>query len=151
LLSEQKSINALNSGNKSILSKKINALKLILKRCFFAFLLILQERRKPMDSPEIAIAHLEERAKSNTKRIDEHDEQIKELQNTYKIMEKMDYRMGNVEKNISGINEKLDKHDKAIVEESTKTDKVKGMKWDKLIDYLFYAIVAFALFKLGLK
>jgi hypothetical protein len=66
-----------------------------------------------MDSPEIAIAHLEERAKSNTKRIDEHD--------------------------------------KAIVEESTKTDKVKGMKWDKLIDYLFYAIVAFALFKLGLK
>mgnify|MGYP000826478567 CR=1 FL=1 len=96
-----------------------------------------------MDSPEIAIAHLEERAKSNTKRIDEHDEQIKELQNTYKIMEKMDY--------ISGINEKLDKHDKAIVEESTKTDKVKGMKWDKLIDYLFYAIVAFALFKLGLK
>lgn len=26
-----------------------------------------------------------------------------------------------------------------------------GMKWDKLIDYLFYAILAFALFKLGLK
>ena len=32
-----------------------------------------------MDSPEIAIAHLEERAKSNTKRIDEHDEQIKRV------------------------------------------------------------------------
>lgn len=29
--------------------------------------------------------------------------------------------------------------------------KAKGMKWDKLIDYLFYVILAFALFKLGLK
>nr|DAT55210.1 MAG TPA: hypothetical protein [Caudoviricetes sp.] len=99
----------------------------------------------------IKLQETEDRSKSNTKRLDEHDEQIKELQNTYKIMEKMDYRMGNVEKNISGINEKLDKHDKAITEESNKTDKEKGMKWDKLIDYLFYAILAFALFKLGLK
>ncbi len=99
----------------------------------------------------IKLQETEDRSKSNTKRLDEHDEQIKELQNTYKIMEKMDYRMGNVEKNISGINEKLDKHDKAITEESNKTDKAKGMKWDKLIDYLFYAILAFALFKLGLK
>lgn len=99
----------------------------------------------------IKLQETEDRSKSNTKRLDEHDKQIKELQNTYKIMEKMDYRMGNVEKNISGINEKLDKHDKAITEESNKTDKAKGMKWDKLIDYVFYAILAFALFKLGLK
>ena len=99
----------------------------------------------------IKLQETEDRSKSNTKRLDEHDEQIKELQNTYKIMEKMDYRMGNVEKNISGINEKLEKQDKAITEETNKTDKAKGMKWDKLIDYLFYAILAFALFKLGLK
>ena len=32
------------------------------------------------------IAETEQRSKSNTKRIDEHDEQIKELQNTYSIM-----------------------------------------------------------------
>ena len=37
---------------------------------------------------EVTIAHLEEREKSNTKRLNEHDEQIKELQNTYTIMEK---------------------------------------------------------------
>lgn len=101
------------------------------------------------------LVSVEEARKSNTKRINEHDEQIKELQNTYKIMEKMDYRMGNVEKNISGINQKLDKHDKAIKEESTKADKEKGKKWDKLIDYLFYFIIATALgfmcIKLGLK
>lgn len=28
---------------------------------------------------EVALAHLEERAKSNTKRLNEHEEQIKEL------------------------------------------------------------------------
>lgn len=58
---------------------------------------------------EVAIAHLEERAKSNTKRLDEHDLKIKELQNTYKIMEKMDYRMSNVENNVSEIKEDIQK------------------------------------------
>ena len=58
-----------------------------------------------MDSPEIAIAHLEERAKSNTKRLDEHNTEIENLKNTYKIMEKMDYRMSNVENNVSEIKE----------------------------------------------
>lgn len=86
------------------------------------------------------IAEIEQRSKSNTKRLDEHDEQIKELQNTYTIMEKMDYRMGNVENNVSEIKEDIQK-----------SKEQKGMKWDKLIDYLFYAILAYALFKLGLK
>ncbi len=86
------------------------------------------------------IAETEQRSKSNTKRIDEHDEQIKELQNTYSIMKKMDYRMGNVENNVSEIKEDIQK-----------SKEQKGMKWDKLIDYLFYAILAYALFKLGLK
>lgn len=100
-----------------------------------------------MENTEVIerLVAVEEGRKSNTKRIDEHDEQIKELQNTYKIMEKMDYRMGNVEENIAGINEKLDKHDKAIVEENSKSDKEKGKKWDKLIDYLFYFVLALLL------
>lgn len=55
------------------------------------------------------IAETEQRSKSNTKRLDEHDEQIKELQNTYSIMEKMDYRMGNVENNVSEIKEDIQK------------------------------------------
>lgn len=86
------------------------------------------------------IVETEQRSKSNTKRLDEHDEDIKELKNTYKIMEKMDYRMGNVENNVTEIKEEI-----------KKGKEQKGMKWDKLIDYLFYAILAFALFKLGLK
>jgi hypothetical protein len=94
----------------------------------------------PMDSPEVAIAHLEERAKSNTKRLDEHDTRLDSLEKTYSIMEKMDYRMGNVENTVT-----------AIKNDIQKGKEQKGMKWDKLIDYLFYAILAFALFKLGLK
>lgn len=55
------------------------------------------------------IAEIEQRSKSNTKRLDEYDGQIKELQNTYSIMEKMDYRMGNVENNVSEIKEDIQK------------------------------------------
>lgn len=79
------------------------------------------------------LVEVEQRSKSNTKRIDT-------LEKNTAILEKMDYRMGNVEENVEKINKKLD--EKA---------KEKGMKWDKLIDYLFYAILAYALFKLGLK
>ncbi|MCI9434083.1 MAG: hypothetical protein HFI86_02240 [Bacilli bacterium] len=86
------------------------------------------------------IISTEDRSKSNTKRLDEHDEKIEQLEKTYSIMEKMDYRMGKVENAVERIDNKLDSNDKS-----------KGMKWDKLIDYLFYAILAFALFKLGLK
>lgn len=95
-----------------------------------------------MENTEVIerLVAVEEARKSNTKRIDEHDEQIKELQNTYSIMEKMDYRMSNVENNVSEIKTEIQKG-----------KEQKGMKWDKLIDYLFYAILAFALFKLGLK
>ncbi len=82
----------------------------------------------------------EQRGKSNTKRIDEHDERIENLEKTYSIMEKMDYRMSNVENNVSEIRKDIQKG-----------KEQKGMKWDKLIDYLFYAILAFALLKLGLK
>ena len=82
----------------------------------------------------------EDRGKSNTKRIDEHDERIESLEKTYSIMEKMDYRIGNMENSVDEIKTEI-KNNK----------EQKGMKWDKLIDYLFYAILAYALFKLGLK
>lgn len=93
----------------------------------------------------------EERGKSNTKRIDEHDKEIEELKKTYSIMEKMDYRMGNVEKGLDSINQKLDKHDIEIHEEINKDDKLKSKKWDKLIDYLFYAFLGLVLSYIALK
>mgnify|MGYP003571668556 CR=1 FL=1 len=96
-----------------------------------------------MDEKERLVA-VEERAKSNTKRLDDHEKEIEELKKTYSIMEKMDFRMGNVEDNVKKINQKLDEH-----------KDEKGKKWDKLIDYLFYFIIAAALgylcMKLGIK
>lgn len=95
-----------------------------------------------MENTEIIerLVAVEEGRKSNTKRIDEHDIRLDSLEKTYSIMEKMDYRMSNVEDNVSEIKTEIQKG-----------KEQKGMKWDKLIDYLFYAILAFALFKLGLK
>lgn len=95
-----------------------------------------------MDSTQLIerLVAVEEGRKSNTKRIDEQDTRLDSLEKTYSIMEKMDYRMSNVEDNVSEIKSEIQKG-----------KEQKGMKWDKLIDYLFYAILAFALFKLGLK
>lgn len=95
-----------------------------------------------MENTEVIerLAHLEEREKSNTKRINEHDEQIKELSNVYVALTKVDDKISNVEKDVSEIKETVEK-----------SKEQKGMKWDKLIDYLFYAILAFALFELRIK
>lgn len=100
---------------------------------------------------ERRLTKLEEHTKSNSHRIDKAEEKIEKLEDTYKIMEKMDFRMGNVEKSIEGINTKLDKQETKIEEEVHKDEKKKSIKWDKLIDYLFYVILAYALIKLGLK
>ena len=98
-----------------------------------------------MDNPEVAIAHLEERAKSNTKRLDEHedkfkkhDEEIAELKETNAILKNMNYRMEKMETSVEKIDKKLDEK----VQEDIKT---KGNKWDKLVDYLFYFILALLL------
>ena len=54
------------------------------------------------------VAHLEERERSNTKRLNEHDDRIDKLEKTYSIMEKMDYRMGKVESAVEKIDQKLE-------------------------------------------
>lgn len=51
----------------------------------------------------------EQRGKSNTKRLDEHEERLDKLEDTYSIMEKMDYRIGNVESNLTEIKADIQK------------------------------------------
>ena len=53
-------------------------------------------------------------------------------------MEKMDYRMGKMEASVEKIDKKLD-------EKVHEDNQVKGKKWDKLIDYIFYFILALML------
>ena len=94
------------------------------------------------------IAHLEEQNKSNTKRIDEHDERIEKLEDAYSTLQKMDYRIGKLETTIEKMDNKLDS-------KINQDSENKGKKWDKLLDYLFYSVIAILLAllysKLGLK
>lgn len=62
-----------------------------------------------MEDTKIKVAHLEERAKSNTRRLDDHEERIDSLEKTYSIMEKMDYRIGNMENSVDEIKTEIKK------------------------------------------
>lgn len=100
-----------------------------------------EESNEVMGKDEIEkLEEVNQRSKSNTKRLDEHDTDIKELQNTYRTLEAMNYRMGNVEKNVQDINSKFEK-----------VSEDKGKKWDKLIDYIFYFILASILGYIAVK
>jgi 2C-methyl-D-erythritol 2,4-cyclodiphosphate synthase len=74
---------------------------------------------------------IKEKFNHHQERLDDHEKRIDSLEKTYSIMEKMDYRMGNVEKSVQKINDKLDNQ-----------QREKGNKWDKLIDYIFYFVIA---------
>ena len=87
---------------------------------------------------------IKERFSSIDKTIEIHEKRITNLEKTYSVMEKMEYRMDQIEKTISGIDKKLD--------EQTES---KGKKWDKLIDYVFYfilsALLTYLCVKAGIK
>lgn len=76
----------------------------------------------------------DERYKHHQERLNDHEKRIDGLEKTYSIMEKMDYRMERVENSVEKINSKLDNN-----------KDEKGKKWEKLIDYLFYFILALLL------
>lgn len=100
-----------------------------------------------MDKDELVkLEEINQRSKSNTKRLDEHDEKIDKLENVYIALTKMDGRVEKVECDVSEI--------KTVVKEIN-PNKSKALKWDKLIDYIFYFILAiilgFIAIKLGLK
>lgn len=83
---------------------------------------------------------IEEKFKVQDKTINNHEERIKNLEKIYVIMAKMETSINTIKEDV--VNIKLKQN-----EENNK----KGMKWDKLIDYIFYAILAYCLYKLGIK
>lgn len=97
----------------------------------------------------------EQSAKSAHKRIDDAEARIDELEKTYAIMQKMDFRIGRMEDSVEKINTKLDNNLQEIIATKHQNANEKGKKWDKLIDYLFYALVgavmALVLSKIGLS
>lgn len=83
---------------------------------------------------------IEEKFKVQDKTINNHEERIKNLEKIYVIMAKMETSINSIKEDVVNIKAKQN-------EENNK----KGMKWDKLIDYIFYAILAYCLYKLGIK
>lgn len=97
----------------------------------------------------------EQNLKSTDKRLNEAEARIDNLEKTYAIMEKMDYRMGRVEDSVDKISQKLDSNYKELIATKTQPTTEKSKKWDKLIDYIFYAVVgailALVFVKIGLQ
>ena len=87
---------------------------------------------------------IKEKFNNHQKTLDEHEKRLDSLEKTYSILEKMDYQINNLDKSVQKINEKLDKQ-----------QNDKGNKWDKLIDYIFYfviaAILGYVAMKIGIK
>ena len=90
---------------------------------------------------------IEEKFKVHEEKIVNHEDRITNLEKIYVIMAKMETTMKNIQSDNVEMKEDIKKIKSSQVEETSK----KGMKWDKLIDYLFYAILAYCLYKLGIK
>lgn len=90
---------------------------------------------------------IEEKFKVQEEKIVNHEDRITNLEKIYVIMAKMETTMKNIQSDNVEMKEDIKKIKSSQVEETNK----KSMKWDKLIDYLFYMILAYCLWKLGIK
>lgn len=99
--------------------------------------------------------YIEERFKNTDKQLENHEKRLAKVEETYAIMKQMDLRVGNIEKSVETINNKLDSKVETINNKLDSKTEEKGKKWDKLIDYIFYFVIALLLGllvkKLGLK
>ncbi len=91
------------------------------------------------------------RNKQVCEQLKNHEERIEKLEDTYSLMQQMNYRIENVEGAVVKVENTVEKINTKL---SAKVEE-KGKKWDKLIDYLFYFILALLLgyiaVQLGLK
>lgn len=87
---------------------------------------------------------IKERLNGVDKELEKHEKRISSLEKTYSIMERMEFQIKEMDANIAKLSEKIDNQ-----------NNEKGKKWDKLIDYLFYFLIAallgYVIHKMGLK
>lgn len=81
-------------------------------------------------------------------RLNNFEKRIEALESSTSDFKMVVYRLDILEKSVSTMNAKLD----LALE---KDNEEKGKKWDKLIDYIFYAVLgillAYIAYKLGFK
>ena len=108
-----------------------------------------------MNDIESAVARLEANQQNNSKRLDEHDEKIQKLEDTYALIKNVNYRIEKVESNVEKIDTKLDEKLGKIDKKLEESNKEKAEKKDKFIDYIFYSaigiLLAFISAKIGLS
>lgn len=90
------------------------------------------------------LKEIEQRSKSNTKRLDDHDKKIEDLSNVYIALTKTNDKVENIETDVKGI--------KSDIKEIK--DK-PGKRLEQIIGYilsaLFCGLVGYVLAKIGLK
>ena len=90
------------------------------------------------------LEEVNQRSKSNTKRLDEHDKKIDDLSNVYVALTKVNDKVENVENDVSEMKQDL----KDIKEKPSK-------RLDQIIGYIISAliggIISYMLLKIGLK
>lgn len=81
-------------------------------------------------------------------RLNNHEKRIETLENSTSDIKTVVYRLDTMDKRLDTMEGKLDLALKKDTEE-------KGKKWDKFIEYIFYAVVgiliAYIAYKLGFK
>lgn len=87
---------------------------------------------------------INEKFKNTDEKLSDHEKRISKLEDTYSTLQAMNLKISNVESDI--------KEMKSFIQNNTNE---KGKKWDKLVDYLFYFVIAtilgYVAIKLGLK
>lgn len=86
----------------------------------------------------------DEKMKNHEHQLEDHEKRINKLEDTYATLQKMNYRLDKMENSMLKIDKKIDAFSKAPIEEKSK-------KWDKLVDYLFYFVLALLLGYIALK
>lgn len=90
------------------------------------------------------LKEVEQRSKSNTKRLDDHDEQLKELSNVYVALTKTNDKVDKIESDVSEMKGDL----KEIKEKpGKKLDQITGY----ILSTLIGGLIGYVLLKLGLK
>ena len=90
------------------------------------------------------IVETEQRSKSNTKRLDEHDRKLEELSDVYVALTKVNDKVDNIDNDVSEI-----KSD--IKEIKDKPNKRMDQMWGYIVSTLLGGIIGFILIKLGMK
>lgn len=90
------------------------------------------------------IIETEQRSKSNTKRLDEHDDKIQELSNVYVALTKTNDKVDKIESDVSEM--KTD-----LKEIKSEPKKKMDLIWGYIVSAVVGGIISLVLVKLGLK